>query len=573
MKTSHELTKDVKQGAQFVESYVAGRRDFPLLDKTIGAAFDAPVERWGERVAIADPQQGARLTYRELARQVRAFAIALTDLGLNSGDRIGLWAANRSEWLIVQYAAAKLGLVLVSINPAYRTSEIEFALNKVNCKVLVTAQRLKTQDYVAMLAEIAPEIATSTPGQLIASRLPDLKALINLGKGTVPGYFSYEEMLISGDKGDDGKLLQFNAKVKSHDPVAIVFTSGTTGHPKGATFSHYQLLNNGLIDGTVMQMTERDSICLPLPLYHIFGMLTGNLIAMLFGAEIVYTGEIFEPGAALAAIEQEKCTVIYGVPTIFKMLLDHPERARFDVTSLRTGLIAGSAVSDTISRRVINELHVSGLLQVFGMTESSATLTIPELDDPVELRIGTAGRVVPHIEIKLVESDGKIVPVGMPGELCFRGFTVTLGYWNDEAKTREAMDAEGWMRSGDLATMDAKGYFQIVGRLKEIIIRGGENIHPGEIEEYLVTHPAIDMACIVGVPDEKFGEEMLACIHLKSGATITADEIRDYCRGKIAHYKVPKYFRFVEAFPMTPTGKIQRHLLRRESLDEIQQSN
>lgn len=567
MTTSQKSPKDERQEPALENSYVVGRRDFPLLNQTIGDAFDITVGRWGDRVALADQQHGVRLTYRELARQVNAFAGALARLGAAPGDRIGLWAPNRAEWLVVQYAAAKLGLVLVSINPAYRASELEFALNKVGCKILVTAERLRSQDYLAILGEIAPEIAESRPGELASARLPDLKTLIHLGKNPVPGYFSYDEMLASGGG------VKPVTNVKSSDPVAIVFTSGTTGHPKGATFSHYQLLNNGLIDGSVMRMTERDVICLPLPLYHIFGMLTGNLIAMLFGAEIVYTGEIFEPGAALAAIEQEKCTVIYGVPTIFKMMLDHPERANFDVSSLRTGLIAGAAVSESISRRVIDELHVPGLLQVFGMTESSATLTIPELDDPVERRIGTAGRIVPHIEIKLVDSNGKIVPVGMPGELYFRGFTVTLGYWNDEARTREAMGADGWMRSGDLATMDEQGYFQIVGRLKEIIIRGGENIHPGEIEEYLLTHPKVEMACIVGVPDEKFGEELLACIHLRPGASATADELRDYCRGQIAHYKIPKYIRFVEAFPMTPTGKIQRHILRRDSLDQIQKSN
>ncbi|MDO8705426.1 MAG: AMP-binding protein [Sulfuricaulis sp.] len=554
---------------RLLESHVVGTRDFPLSDKTIGAAFDVTVERWGDRVALGVPQQGVRWTYKELAGRVRALAIALSGFDLRPGDRIGLWAPNRAEWLVVQHAAAKLGLILVCINPAYRASELEFALNKVGCKALVTAQRLKGSDYLAILGDIAPEIAACEPGKLRAARLPDLKILIHLGEEAVPGYFCYEDLLVSGARGDDRRLLELSAQVKCGDPVAIVFTSGTTGSPKGATFSHHQLLNNGAIDGQVMRLTERDSICLPLPLYHIFGMLTGNLIAMLFGAEIVYTGEVFEPGAALQAIEQEKCSVIYGVPTVFKMLLDHPERAKFDLSSLRTGLVAGAAVPESLCRRVIDELHVPGLLQIFGMTESSATLTIPDLDDPLERRIGTTGHIIPHIEIKLVDAEGTTVPVGASGELCFRGFTVTLGYWNDEAKTREAIDAEGWMRSGDLATMDEQGYFRIVGRLKEIIIRGGENIHPGDIEQYLSSHPKVDMACIVGVPDEKFGEELLACIRLKPGAVATAEEIRDYCRGQIAHYKIPKHIQFLESFPMTVTGKVQRHLLQREAINQM----
>lgn len=557
--------------ANLTQSYDIGARDFELIDGTIGEAFDRAVSRWGARPAVGVPSQGVRWTYAELAQRVDALAAALRDLRLVKGDRIGLWAPNRAEWPVVQYAAAKLGLVLVSINPAYRAQELEYALNKVGCRALVTATRLKSTDCIAILRELAPELDSAPPGMLASARLPTLRTLIHLGDEVIPGFYRYADLLDgsrASRKGASSRQAE-PATLSSQDPIAIVYTSGTTGAPKGATFSHFQLLNNGAIDAEVMKVSYEDAICVPLPLYHIFGMLTGNLLAMLRGAEVVYTGEVFDPRNALAAIQHERCTVVYGVPTIFKMMLEHPERDQFNLSSLRTGLIAGSAVPIDLSLRLVEKLHVSQLLQVYGMTESSATITIPSLDDPLELRVGTAGRVVPHLEIKIVDSTGRIVPIGDPGEICFRGFTATLGYWGDEGKPVPVTDADGWMGTGDLATMDSGGYVRIVGRIKELVIRGGENIHPGEIEQSLAMHPKVDAVCIVGVPDEKYGEELLACIKLKPGLSATEDEIRDYCRGRIAHYKIPRHIRFVDSVPMTVTGKIQRHLLKQQVAEDF----
>lgn len=554
--------------ANLEQSYDIGTRDFELIDDTIGAAFDRTVARWGERPAVGVPSQGVRWNYAQLGQRVDALVAALRGLGLVKGDRIGLWAPNRAEWPVVQFAAAKLGLVLVSINPAYRAHELEYALNKVGCSALVTATKLKSTDCIAILRELAPELDSALPGALASARLPTLRTLVHLGEEVIPGFYRYADLFEPGGSHAEVPPRQLeSAALSSRDAIAIVYTSGTTGAPKGATFSHFQLLNNGAIDAQVMRVSHEDAICVPLPLYHIFGMLTGNLLAMLRGAEVVYTGEVFDARNVLAAIQHERCTVVYGVPTIFKMLLEHPERDRFDLTSLRTGLIAGSFVPMDLALQLVEKLHIPQLLQVYGMTESSATITIPSLDDPLELRVGTAGKVVPHLEIKIIDSTERIVPIGDPGELCFRGFTATLGYWGGEGKPVPVIDADGWMGTGDLATMDGGGYVRIVGRIKELVIRGGENIHPGEIEQYLATHPKVEAACIVGVPDEKYGEELFACIKLKPGMSATEDEIRDYCRGRIAHYKIPRHIRFLESMPMTVTGKIQRHLLKRQAAE------
>lgn len=561
------MSKAVEGARSSKRSFVRGPTDIPLIHATIGAIFEEAIARYGANYALACPEQGVRWTYAELKRQVDSLAIGLLKLGLTSGDRIGLWCPNRAEWAVTQYAAAKLGLILVCINPAYRATEIEHALNSVGCKALVLTDRLKTSDYVALIQEVAPELAACSPGQLRAARLPTLTTVIKLGDEVVPGFFRYCDVLESGRDGDGAELVRIGAQLRPEDTVAILFTSGTTGAAKGATFNHHQLLSNGNIDGSIMEIGQSDAICVPLPLYHIFGMLTGNLIAMIFGAKVVYSGEVFSPAATLSAIEQEACTVVYGVPTIFKAMLDHPDRSSFNLSWLRTGLIAGAAVPFELCLQLIEHLHIPQLMQVYGMTEASATITIPGLYDTVERRVGTAGRAIPHVEIKLVDTGGEVVPVGSPGELCFRGFSVTQGYWNDPARTAEVIDADGWMHSGDLATVDTDGYFRIIGRTKEIIIRGGENIHPGEVELYLASHPKIQSALIVGVPDEKYGEELCACIQLKPEATLTDAEVREFCEGKIAHYKIPKYFRFVDSYPMTTTGKIQRHIVKQKSTE------
>lgn len=543
-------------------SYVKGTTEISLVRRTIGSKLNEIAANNGPRVALACPSQQVRWTYSELQRHVDDLASGLMQLGLEAGDRIGIWCPNRAEWTVTQYAAAKLGAILVCINPAYRALELERAVNSVGCKALIVTDRLNDNDYIERVREVAPEASNCAPGKLNAARLPTLAILIKLGNEPAPGFFRYSDVLELGCKSGHEAVAAANARVRPEDPVAILFTSGTTGGAKGATFNHWQLLGNGFIDGSIMEVSATDGICVPLPLYHIFGMLTGNLIALLFAAKVVYSGESFDPASVLSSIETEKCTIVYGVPTTFKAMLDHPDRAAFDLTSLRTGLIAGAAVPYELCVQLVEKLHIPQLLQVYGMTEASATITIPDLHDPLERRVGTAGRVIPHLEIKLIDPAGRIVPVGAPGELCFRGFSATQGYWRDPVKTAEAIDEDGWFHTGDLATVDEAGYFRIVGRIKEIIIRGGENIHPGDIEQLLASHPKVLGTCIVGVPDSKYGEELCACIQLKPGDNATADEFRDFCKPRISHYKVPKYFQFVTEFPMTATGKIQRLALK-----------
>ena len=545
-------------------SYVHGATDVPLLGETLGVFFDRIVERFGEREALVVRHQGVRWSYRQLARRVDALACGLRRLGLEPGERIGIWSQNRAEWLLVQLATAKAGLVLVNINPAYRRSELLYALNKVQCKALVLAPRFKSSDYLAMLGELAPELAHSEPGQLKARALPALQTVIRLGDEATAGMLNFDDLLAEPQVDELADLAALAATLQFDDPINIQFTSGTTGAPKGATLTHHNILNNGYFVGRAMELTEEDRLCIPVPLYHCFGMVIGNLACITHGATMVYPGESFDALAVLEAVAAERCTALHGVPTMFIALLDHPDFERHDVRSLRTGMMAGAPCPVAVMQKVVQRLHMRQVTIGYGMTETAPISFQSSVDDPYERRVATVGRIQPHLEVKIVDEAGHIVPRGGAGELLTRGYSVMRGYWGDETKTREAIDDAGWMHTGDLATIDEQGWCNIVGRSKDMVIRGGENIYPREVEEFLHRHPKVaDVQC-VGVPDARFGEELCACIVLRPGTVCSDDEIRDFCRGQIAHYKVPRHVAFMTGYPMTITGKVQKFLLREQ---------
>jgi len=541
----------------------------PLIGETIGVHFDKAAAQWAERDALVVRHQNVRWTYGELQRRVDAFAAGLLALGLEPGDRVGIWSPNNSEWVVAQFATAKAGLILVNINPAYRLAEVEYALNKVGCKALITAQAFKSSEYEKMLLELAPEIDFSTPGHLRAKRLPTLSTLIRIGPGERRGFFRFDDVLEMGGEAELKQLSDLATVLQFDDPINIQFTSGTTGAPKGATLTHHNIVNNGFFIGEAQRLDERDRVCIPVPLYHCFGMVLGNLACITHGAAMVYPTEGFEPLATLETVEQERCTALYGVPTMFIAELGHPDFKRFDLASLRTGIMAGSPCPIEVMRRCVSEMHMSEVTIAYGMTETSPVSMQTSCDDPLERRVGTVGRVHPHVEVKIVDDDGRIVAPGTPGELCTRGYSVMLGYWDDMERTSEAIDRAGWMHTGDLATLDEAGYCNIVGRLKDMVIRGGENIYPREVEEFLYRHPKIEAVQVVGVPDARFGEELCAWVKLKPGEAAAAEEIQAFCKNQIAHYKIPRYFRFVDEFPMTVTGKVQKFIIRERMIEEL----
>ena len=550
-------------------SYVCGISDTPLIGETIGAHFDRISTRHATRDALVSCQQGIRWTWVELRAHVDNLAASLLRLGLACGDRLGIWAPNCAEWTLTQFAAAKAGLILVNINPAYRRSELEYALNKVGCRALVLAPSFKASDYAGMLRDLAPELADCAPGALHAARLPQLRWAIVLGTAPAPGMVGFDTLLVEASAQEHAALAALGATLQFDDPINIQFTSGTTGLPKGATLTHHNILNNADRVVRGIKLGAGDRLCIPVPLYHCFGMVMGNLGCMTAGATMVYASAGFEPGAVLDAIEAERCTALYGVPTMFIALLAHPEFDRRDLSSLRTGIMAGSPCPIQIMRQVVSRMHMREVTIAYGMTETSPMSFQGLTDDPLERRVSTVGRISPHLEVKIVDAQGRIVPRGEPGELCTRGYSVMLGYWDDAEKTAEAIDAAGWMHTGDLATIDDEGYCNIVGRSKDVVIRGGENVYPREVEEFLYRHPAVaDVQC-VGVPDERFGEVLCACVILKSGGTADEAQLRAFCAGEIAHYKVPHYIRFVDAFPMTVTGKIQKFVLRERMAAEL----
>ncbi|WP_337180588.1 AMP-binding protein [Sphingopyxis granuli] len=540
-------------------SYVIGPTEPALLDVTVGQALVAAAKRWSDKTAIISRHQDVRLSWSQLSEQVDAFALGLIALGIRQGDRVGIWAPNCVEWTIAQFATARLGVILVNINPAYRIIELDYTLRKVGVKALICAASFKTSNYIAMVEELAPGISA---GRLPSHALPALEHVIKIGGGTRAGWIEFEAVASLNRDASPDLLCAAENDLHPDDPINIQFTSGTTGAPKGATLSHRNVLNNAFFVGLGMGLVEGDRLCIAVPLYHCFGMVMSNLACLVHGATMVYPAAGFDPGAVLEAVEAERCSALHGVPTMFIAELEHPEFATFDLSSLRTGLMAGAPCPIELMTRVNGDMHMSDVGVAYGMTETSPVSFQTALDDPLDLRVSTIGRVQPHLEVKIVDPvTGDIVPRGVAGELCTRGYSVMLGYWDDVAKTEEAIK-DGWMHTGDLATIDEAGYGRIVGRSKDMIIRGGENIYPREIEEFLFSHAAIEDVQVVGLPDKKFGEEICACIRLRSGRSATEQDIMDFCRGRIAHYKVPRHVRFVDGFPMTVTGKVQKHILR-----------
>ncbi|RSN25338.1 AMP-binding protein [Streptomyces sp. WAC 05977] len=535
--------------APAVPSYASGISDTPLLGDTIGDNFDRTVAAFGDRDALVDRAAGKRWTYTELAAEVDALALGLLDLGIAKGDRVGIWSPNRWEWTCVQYATAKIGAILVNINPAYRSHELEYVLNQAGIKLIVAANSFKTSDYAGMIAEAGP-------------KCPALEHVVLLDGPEWPS------MLEIGHKADRAPLVKRQAELSADDPINIQYTSGTTGFPKGATLSHHNILNNGYFVGELCNYTEADKICIPVPFYHCFGMVMGNLAATTHGACMVIPAPAFEPKATLEAVAAEKCTSLYGVPTMFIAELADPDFASHDLSSLRTGIMAGSPCPVEVMKQVIDRMGMAEVSICYGMTETSPVSTQTRADDSVERRVSTVGRVGPHLEVKVVDPEtGLTVPRGEPGELCTRGYSVMLGYWEQADKTAEAIDTARWMHTGDLAIMDADGYVNITGRIKDMVIRGGENLYPREIEEFLYTHPDILDAQVIGVPDEKYGEELMAWVRMREGAEpLTAEAVREFCEGKLARYKIPRYVHVVEEFPMTVTGKVRKVEMRAESI-------
>jgi fatty-acyl-CoA synthase len=552
-----------------LQSYVHGTSQTPLLGATIGVAFDQTVDRLAEREALVVCHQGIRWTWRELQNQVDALAVGLLAQGLQPGERLGIWSPNDWQWVVTQFATAKAGLILVNINPAYRLSELSYALGKVGCRALITAPAFKTSDYVAMLNELVPELASDEPGKLHSASLPELHLVIGLGEGPVPGMLSFTDLARAGGETERRRLTELTGELQFDDPINIQFTSGTTGTPKAATLTHHAILNNAYLVAEVMRLTERDRLCIPVPMYHCFGMVLGTLACVTHGATMVLPSAGFDAHATLEAIGAERCTAVHGVPTMFIAELENPDFDRFNLSSLRTGIMAGAPCPEALMRRVIRDMHLEQITIAYGMTETGPVSFETAVDDPPERRVTTVGRVLPHTEVKVIDQEGRIVPRGVEGELLTRGYCVMRGYWDDPEKTAQAIDEAGWLHSGDLAVLDQDGYCRIVGRLKDMIIRGGENLFPREIEEFLFQHPKIADVQVIGVPDPKYGEELCAWVKLHEGQRADADEIRAFCRGRIAHFKIPRYIKITDEFPMTVTGKVQKFKMRELSTQEL----
>jgi len=551
-------------------SYTSGTSDVPLLGLTIGDMFDRTAARHPDNEALVSRHQGLRYTYRQLQAEVDRCARALMALGVEKGQRVGIWAPNCAEWTITQFATGKLGAILVNINPSYRLNEVQYALRQSGCAWLVTAPRFKTSDYTGMIHELTPELAASQPGALKSAAFPDLRGVIRLGDEPSPGMLGWSALLATADRVGRDELARRQRQQEFDDPINIQFTSGTTGYPKGATLSHHNILNNGFFTTELLRFTDRDRLLIPVPLYHCFGMVMGNLGCVTHGATMIYPSDGFDTAAVLDAAQEERATALYGVPTMFIAELNHPDFGKYDLSTLRTGIMAGSPCPVEVMKQVQARMNMRDVAIAYGMTETSPVSTQTRIGAPLAKQVGTVGQVHPHVQIKIVDPQtGQVVPVGERGELCTRGYSVMLGYWDNDEATRSAIDAARWMHTGDLATMDEEGYLNIVGRIKDMIIRGGENVYPREIEEFLYSHPKIQDVQVIGVPDEKYGEEIMAWVKLREGQTATAEEIRDYCRGKIAHYKIPRHVRFVDAFPMTVTGKVQKFLMREESVKAL----
>jgi fatty-acyl-CoA synthase len=551
------------------KSYYCGTSDVQIIYETIGVYFDRICAQFPTTDALVVCHQGVRWTYQQLGKEVDNLAAGLLALGIEPGDRVGIWGPNSYEWVMVQLATAKIGAIMVCINPAYRTYELEFALNKVECSMLITAEHFKTSAYLEMLNELAPELADSKPGELKSKALPHLLQVIRMGDGATPGMFNFADVCAMGSSVEKERLKQLQTELKPDDAINIQFTSGTTGNPKGATLSHCNILNNGYLTGAAMGLSSEDRLCIPVPLYHCFGMVLSVLACVTHGATMVFPSAAFDPLETLKTVQEERCTALHGVPTMFITELDHPDFPRFDLSSLRTGIMAGAPCPVEVMKRVLAEMHMEDILIAYGQTELSPINNITLPNDSLERRTETVGRAMPWAEIKIVDEEGHVVPVGEKGEICTRGYSVMQGYWNDPERTAETIDKSGWLHSGDLATMDEAGYVRIVGRIKDMIIRGGENIYPREIEEFLYQHPAISEVQVFGIPDDKMGEEVCAWVQLNAGQSMTEEELKAFCRDKITHFKIPRFVKFVDEYPMTVTGKIQKFVMREEMLKDI----
>jgi fatty-acyl-CoA synthase len=551
-------------------SYTSSTSDKPLLGITIGDMFDQTVEQYPDHEALISRHQNLRYTYRQLQGEVDTCARALMALGVQKGERVGIWAPNCAEWAITQFATAKIGAILVNINPSYRVHEVQYALKQSGCTYLVTSPQFRTSNYTAMLYELAPELHTATAGQLRAAQLPDLRLIVRLTNEPSPGMMTWGDLLAHATQVSAEQLAARQRQQQFDDPINIQYTSGTTGYPKGATLSHHNILNNGYFVTEIMRFTANDRLVIPVPLYHCFGMVMGNLGCVTHGATMIYPNDGFDPKTVLETVQAEKATALYGVPTMFIAELNHPDFAQYDLSTLRTGVMAGAPCPVEVMKKVQAVMHMHEVEICYGMTETSPVSTQTRVGAPLEKQVSTVGQVHPHVEIKIVDpASGQVVPIGTAGELCTRGYSVMLGYWNNPDATQQAIDAGRWMHTGDLATMDAEGYINIVGRIKDMIIRGGENVYPREIEEFLYKHPKVQDVQVIGLPDAKYGEEVMAWVKLREGMTATEEEIREFCRGQIAHYKVPRYVHFVEAFPMTVTGKVQKYLMRQQSVKDL----
>ncbi|WP_404436248.1 AMP-binding protein [Stutzerimonas chloritidismutans] len=550
-------------------SYTCGPQTNPLLPMTIGAAFDRAVERFSDREALVVRHQNLRYTWAQLAEEVDRCARGLLALGLQAGERVGIWSPNNAQWCITQFATAKIGVVLVNINPAYRLNELEYALKQSGCRWMICADAFKTSDYHAMLHELLPELERSAVGALQSHMLPELRGVISLCDKPADGMLLWKGLMDMAERVGPEQLRQCGEQLQFDDPINIQYTSGTTGFPKGATLSHYNILNNGYMVGESLKLTEHDRLVIPVPLYHCFGMVMGNLGCVTHGTTMIYPSAAFEPLAALQAAAEEKATGMYGVPTMFIAMLDHPERKSLDLSSLRTGIMAGSTCPIEVMKRVIDDMHMNEVQIAYGMTETSPVSTQTGPDDDLDRRVTTVGRTQPHLESKVVDEHNRIVPRGQIGELCTRGYSVMLGYWNNPEATAGAIDGARWMHTGDLAIMDDEGYLKIVGRNKDMIIRGGENVYPREVEEFLFTHPAVADVQVIGVPDKTYGEEIVAWVKLHPAHEATADDLREFCKGRIAHFKTPRHIKFVDDFPMTISGKVQKFKMREVSVAEL----
>ncbi len=552
------------------QSYLCGSAEAPLLYETIGECVDRIAATYPDREALVVRHQNIRWTFSEYAEQIDALARGLLSLGIAPGDRVGGWSPNRVEWCLTQFATAKIGAVMVCLNPAYRLYELEYALNKVACKAVITAPQFKTSEYLKMLQALAPELTNSEPGALQSEKLPHLTTVVRMGDEISPGMFNFADVCAMGGAAESARLADIAPTLSPDDAINIQFTSGTTGNPKGATLSHFNILNNGFQVGTGMRFTPEDRLCIPVPLYHCFGMVMGNLACMSHGACAVFPDEGFDPVSVLETVSEERCTALHGVPTMFVAETDLPNTAHYDLSSLRTGVMAGAPCPLELMHQVIDKLNMRDITIMYGQTETSPVNHMTSIDAPAEKRCGTVGKVGPYQEIKIVDEAGRVVPIGEKGELCCRGYSVMIGYWDEEERTRETIDAAGWLHSGDLAQMDEEGYVQIVGRIKDMIIRGGENVYPREVEEFLYTHPDIQEVQVFGVPDVKYGEIVCAWVQTRAGTQLSEDEVRAFCRDQITHFKVPSLIRFVDEFPMTVTGKIQKFRMRDVMVAELE---